>query len=597
MDTNMVYTVQLTAILFLGIFTKWISTAARIPSILLLLIVGVAAGPITGLINPGETLGELLIPITSLSVAIILFEGGLSLKFQDIKSVHQLIRNLVTFGAAAGFFATFLFLHFALGFETPFSLLLSAILMITGPTVITPLLHHLHIKQPVRSTLKWEGIVIDPVGALTAVILFEAILHQAESSFWGVIGSTLLKAAAIGLFFGGLGALIIYYSMKRFWIPDPLHSPVTLVIMLLMFTCSNLLQEDSGLLSVTIMGIALANQYKVMVSHIIDFKENLRVILISFLFIVLAGMMDLRSILETAEISALIFLFLIFIARPLGVFFSGAFFTLPVNQALFMCFLAPRGIVCAVIASLFGLRLTEIGYADAELLMPVTFAIIGGTVTFYSIAAPIAAKLLGVSTLDEKGILIMGANPLARAIGSVLQDEGFDVQHIDPHYQKAADTKKSLLKVFTGTFLEYEKEHLDQFDEMSMFLAMTENNDINSMAVSHMRSHFDESALFQLPTNTKKIRESLMGQQLFSNPYDYETLSHLLAKGAVIKATQLTPEFTYDDWKETYQEKNAILLFYINSSGTLIPQTKDSPLEPTSSGKLIFMSEHSTGEV
>lgn len=584
-------TVALAGLIVLGIAVQWLSAIARIPSILLLLVAGVIAGPATNLIDPQKVLGDLLTPFTSLAIAIILFEGGLSLRFKDIKEVGHLIRNLVTIGAAAGAGAIFFMLYYVLEFSLPFSLIESVVLTITGPTVVTPLLSELHVKQPVRSILKWEGIIIDPIGAISAVLVFEAFLYSPKHPFFEILGIGALLATIVGVAIGGCGALFLLYTLRKFWIPDSQHSPVTLMVLILAFTASNAIHVDSGLLTVTIMGIILSNQDRVKIAHIIDFKENLTVILISFLFITLAGIIDPKQLISSAWLSLGLVLFVIFVARPLTVLVSGAFWKIPQNQALFMCCLAPRGIVTAVMASLFGLELSALGYADAEYFAPLTFAVIIGTVTFYSLVTPIAARFLNVSLKSEAGILIIGANPLARAIGGALKQAGLEVQLIDPNYWKVAETKKSALPVYRGTFLAFEHEFPDRLNEMNIMLAMTENDDVNSLAVIHLRNHFDESELFQLPANTKKIKEALMGRQLFSDSFDYHTLSALLQQGGCIKTTRLSPEFTFSDWQKEYSSQNAVLLFHILPNGMLLPQTTSMNLSPGAKGKIVFLCE------
>ncbi|MEC7838700.1 MAG: cation:proton antiporter [Chlamydiota bacterium] len=584
------HTTALTLLIVLGIASKWLSTLLRIPSILLLLIVGILIGPVFGIINPEKLLGNLLVPITSLSVAIILFEGGMSLRFRQIHQVKHIVNNIVTLGAFAGFIATYLFMYYLLGFSNTFSLLQSAILVITGPTVVTPMLNDLHVKPRIRAILKWEGIIIDPIGAIAAVIIFEGLLASPEHGPFEVVFQGFAFSFISGILIGGAGAAIIYYSIKKFWIPANLHSPVTLMMLFLVLATSNYFQADSGLISVTLMGLILGNQRKVKIAHITDFKENLSLILISFLFITLAGIIDSQLLIDTAKYNICIVLFLIFIARPLTVLFSGAFQTLEKKEALFMCCIAPRGIVTAVIASLFGLELSKVGYAQAELFAPITFGVIVGTVTFYSIFTPLAARFLNVSASTDRKVLIVGANSLARAIGWALQKEDFEVQLIEPNFWKFAESKKSSIPVYRGTFLAYENEYQEEIGNNDLLLAMTENDDVNSLAVIHLRSHFDESQLFQLGTKTEKIQKAHMGRHIFSKDCSSERLLGLIDEGYHIKATNLSQEFGFEEWLNKHGD-TVILLFHIRKNGELIPNTEEVPLTPKNSGKIIYLTK------
>lgn len=581
-------TFTLALIVASGIGCQWLSSLTRIPSILLLLLVGLLLGPISGFINPQMTFGSLLTPITSLSVAVILFEGGMSLSLREVKKIGLVINSLVTIGALVTIVTTFLLLYYAIGFTFEFSLLQSAILVITGPTVITPLLNYLHVKPKVRSILKWEGIIIDPIGAIAAVIIFEALLGRPGTATLEIVLFAVVNSITFGVLFGALGAWVIIYSLRRFWIPDNIHSPVTLMMLLFVYTAANMIHIDSGLIAVTVMGFILGNQRRVEVSHIIDFKENLTVILISFLFISLAGTIETDLLIEALDETTVLLLFLIFVVRPLSVFCSGAFWMVKPKEALFMCCLAPRGIVTAAVASLFGLELAKAGYAEGPYLTPITFGVIIGSVIFYSLFTPLAARYLGVAEETNKRVIIVGANALARAIGSILVKEGFDVQLIDPNFWKVVETKRSTLPVFRGTFLEYEKKFPEKLEATDLVLALTENNDINSLAMIHLRRHFDESKLYQLPDCVERIKESIMGQRLFGEKNDFSSLIELLEKGYIMKSTRLSVEFSFNDWKKKHGEE-AILLFQIQRKGVLTPQTFDKPLLPKDSGKVIYL--------
>jgi NhaP-type Na+/H+ or K+/H+ antiporter len=287
---------SLASIIVLGIGAEWLAWRLRLPSILLLLIFGIVVGPVTGFLNPDALFGDLLLPVVSIAVAIILFEGGLNLRISELRQVGGVVRNLITIGVLVTWLIGAGAAHFLLGLNFALALLLGAILVVSGPTVIMPLLRHLRPSGQVGSILKWEGIVIDPIGAILAVLVFEAILAGGfrEAAAVTVIG--LLKTILIGGGIGMLGAMIMVLLLRRFWIPDFLHGAVSLTLVIAVFAGSNLLQTDSGLLAATVMGIYLANQRTVSVRHIVRFKENLRVLLISGLFILLAARLQVSHL-------------------------------------------------------------------------------------------------------------------------------------------------------------------------------------------------------------------------------------------------------------------------------------------------------------
>ncbi len=584
--------ISLAAIIALGISVKWLSWAIKAPSILLLLTVGFLAGPILGWIDPKQLFGPLLLPIVSLSVAVILFEGGLSLRFKDVREVGHVIRNLVTIGAIVGMGLTFLFLHYVLGFSLTISLLESAILIVTGPTVIIPMLSDLNVKEPIRSVLRWEGIIIDPLGVMVAVLIYQGLLQRSVTEALGVISIGVVKTLVIGTVIGIAGAYFILLLLRKYWMSDELHNPVILMILFVTFILSNLFQQDSGLICMTIMGMILANQKETQISHIVDFKENLRIILIAFLFIILAASIELQALKETLGVSLLLLAFLIFIARPVSVLASTMFSELSWKEIFFLSSLAPRGIIAAAISALFGLELSKIGYQGAHIIAPITFTVIAGTVIFYGIAAPLIAKWLNLSSLPDQGILIIGANTLARHIGEALDAEKYKVQFIDTDFWKVSETKDYRLPVYHGNFLTFESENPDGLEDMGKLLAMTESDDVNSLAVIHFSEHFDQAGLYQLPETTDKIPARLMGRRLFGEGYDFHRLSRFLEEGYDIKSTRITAEFTHKDWENQYQHQ-AIPLFYIRKGGILVPLTTDKTSPPAAGGKVIFMAKKS----
>jgi len=339
--------VELVLILVIGVTAQWLAWRLRLPSILLLLVFGFVAGPITGLLNPDKLLGNLLFPWISVSVAIILFEGGLSLKFRELKKTGGVVRNLVLIGVPITWAVTTWSAWTILGLDFKLALLLGAILVVTGPTVIGPLLRHLRPSSRISSILKWEAIINDPLGVILAILVFEAILAGGFQVEPQTLLMGLLKTSVIGIALGVIAALMMVFLLKRYLIPDYLQSAVSLMMAVGVFSLSNQFQAESGLLAVTVMGILIVNQKDIDIQHIIEFKENLRVLLISSLFIILAARLDLIY-LTHIEWSSWIFLaILVFVARPLAVLISTLGSGLNWKEKLFLSWMAPRGIIAA----------------------------------------------------------------------------------------------------------------------------------------------------------------------------------------------------------------------------------------------------------
>lgn len=397
-------------IVILGILAQWVAYALRVPSILLLLGAGFVVGPVLGLLNPDAIFGELLFPVVSLAVAMILFEGGLGLCLKDLKAVRRPVWHLITLGTMVTLLVGMLGAHYLLGLDFALSMLLAAILVVSGPTVVTPLLNFIQPEGRVRSILHWEGILIDPVGATLAMIVFTAIESSnfAELSVLYMAGGVTL-ALMVGSVVGALMAFALVVVFKRDLVPETLQAPLALVLATLAYMLANALVLESGLMAVTVMGVVLANQRKVDVQRIIDFEENIAVFLLSGLFIVLAARVNMADLLAVGPGGALFVLLLVLVARPLAVWVSTWRTGLEARERVFVAGMAPRGIVAVSVASLFALELTEAGYPGAEMLMPVTFIVVAGTVTIYSVGSGLLARWLGLVPQDARVVREQGA--------------------------------------------------------------------------------------------------------------------------------------------------------------------------------------------
>ena len=388
--------VGLTLIIVLGASAQWLGWRLRIPAILLLLLFGFLAGPVTDVLDPNELLGGLVSPIVTLSVGLILFEGGLSLRLDETRMfgrpMHKVISvaPLLTWGLCA--FAA----YFILDLSGPLAVLLGAILIVSGPTVVVPLLEFVRPKARIQSVLKWEAITIDPIGATIGVLVYHAIIvgdFHRSTTVEGLLD--FLITVGVGALIGFLAALILVIFLARQWIPEGLDNIVTLAYVAGAVTTSEVLAEESGLMAATVMGFALANQKFVNVEKIIEFKENLRVILISGLFIILTARLTMEQVTDALSLRWVAFLlFLVLVVRPVVVAIATLGTPLTRNEKIFMGWMDPRGIIAASTASTFALGLSQAGIANAESLIALTFLTIVGTVLIYGLTAlPLARRL------------------------------------------------------------------------------------------------------------------------------------------------------------------------------------------------------------
>lgn len=587
--------VGLAIIIILGIGAEWLAWRLHLPSILLLLIFGFLAGPVVNLLDPDALFGNLLLPVVSLAVAIILFEGGLNLRIAELRKTGSVVRNLITIGILVTWLIGASAAYFILGLDIALAVLLGAILVVTGPTVIMPLLRYLRPSGQIGSILKWEGVVIDPIGAILAVIVFEVIVAGGKQETMTLVIFSLLKTVLFGGVIGVLGAIIVMQLLRRYWIPDFLHSVVTLMVVVAAFTASNLLQTDSGLLAVTVMGIVLANQKTVSVRHIMEFKENLRVLLISGLFIILAARLKMSDLAYISAGSLIFLAILMLVARPVSVALSTLGSKLSWRERLFISWLAPRGIVAAAVSSVFALRLLEDGYPQAKLLVPLTFMIIVGTVVIYGLSASPLARWLKVAEPNPQGVLIVGGHSWARAIAYTLQEEGYKVLMVDANWANISAARMANVPTFYANILsQYAMDEIE-LNGIGRLMALTSDDQFNSLSALQFANVFGRAESYQLPSleNEEKegrgtVSQHLRARLLFGPGMNYAYLNDRFTSGAVIKTTKLTEEFDYEGFKIHYGEK-AIPLFLIDENGNLVIFTVDNPPRPRPGQKLISL--------
>lgn len=592
MQTRLIY---LTAVFVLGFVAQWLAWRLRLPGILLLLIIGFLAGQ---LVNPESLIGgEFLFASVSLAVAVILFEGGLGLRLRDLRETGRAVFRLVTVGILITWLLTTLAAMFILGLTPPLAILLGAILIVSGPTVIVPLLHQVRPVRRVGAVVKWEGIVNDPIGAVLAVLVLEAIL---SGGFHAATMVSLGKTIVVGGLLGLAAALLLTESLKRYWIPDFLQNLAFLATVVAVFTVSNLIQSESGLVTVTLFGVILANQKVIPIKHIMEFKENLRVLLISGLFILLASRLSLNDLTQLGLPGLAFLAVMILVVRPAAVFLATLGTELKFREKLFLAWLAPRGIVAASVSSLFALELAADSQLSpdflqaAKLLVPATFTVIVGTVTVYGLAAGPLANWLRLADANPQGLLFAGASAPVRAIASALAKDGVHVLLVDTNQRELVAARMEGLPTFWASVLsEYARDELE-LGGIGRLLAMTPNDEVNALACQEFLDFFGRAEVYQLPTKAisterrEPVSTHRLGRRLFAVDLTYHRLAERFAEGATVKTTPLTAEFDYRAFRDRYAD-TATVLFSIDETGRVTIATVDSPLNPRPGHRLISL--------
>lgn len=579
-ETQFLFT--LGAIGITALACQWLAWRLRLPAILFLLLAGILAGPITGWLSPDELFGKQLFGLVSLAVALILFEGSLTLRREEWADIGQVVKRLVTIGALCTWVVITLTSHWLIGFDWPLAILFGSLTLVTGPTVIVPMLRVMRAKTSVANILRWEGIVIDPLGALLAVVVFSFLVSHSVDQAWGQSLLTFAKVVICGTVLGiGIG-MLFGLVLRHHLLPEYLHTLAAVSLVLGTFITANHLVHESGLLAVTLMGICLANMRDVSIKAILEFKENLSVLLISGLFILLAARVDLGGLLVIGPAAALLLLVIQLVARPLSVALSTAGSSLSWRERALLGWIAPRGIVAAAVSAIFAQRMAEAGFAKAELLVSLTFLVIIGTVVIQSATASLAARLLGVREPHPRGFLIIGANPVARTIARGLQRLDAPVLLVDSSWDNLRQARMENLPVYFGNPTSQETEgHLD-LSGMAYLLGLSTSAELNALAGLHYRHDFPSERRFTLPTaRENRLSErhrnnfSARGQTIGYPALSYPQMAGLINRGAELRQTTLSSNFSWAEYQQLHGQQ-ATLLFARNPQGKL--QVASEPL-------------------
>ncbi|OOG40444.1 sodium:proton antiporter [Rhodanobacter sp. C06] len=581
----------LAGMLVIGFLCQWLAWRVKLPAIVFLLLAGLLLGPVLGLLHPDRLLGPLLFPMVSLAVALILFEGSLTLRFHELPGIGRAVRGLVSYGALLALLLLAAAAHVVAGVAWPIALLFGALTCVTGPTVIAPMLRTLRPSARIANTLRWEGIVIDPLGALFAVLIYEAVVSHEQGHTAGVFAATL----ACGALVGALAAWLLGFLLRRQLIPEYLQNYGVLAGVLLAFVGANTLAHESGLLTVTIMGIALGNLRGVHIDDILDFKEHLTTLLVSLLFILLAARLSWPLPGHLLWEGVAIFLLAQFIVRPLTVVVASLGSALDWRERALIAWVAPRGIVAASVSALFALRLQALNVAGAEALVPLVFILIIGTVVLQSATARPLALWLKVAEPEPHGVLIFGADAVARGVGRALHEVGFRVVLADDDHDGIRRARMEGLATFFGNPASpYAERHLD-LSGIGRLLALSTHRERNTLACVHYRQEFGRAKVYRLRvlapeenTDRAALADKLLAPPLFDETMTHARFAELLARGWRIKATRLSATFGWTHFVEQYGS-DSVLLFGVEERGALRVASTKRELEPRAGWTVIAL--------
>ncbi|TKD65143.1 sodium:proton antiporter [Flavobacterium sp. ASW18X] len=605
--------VELAGIIILGIIAQWVAWRLKLPAILPLILIGLLVGPIASLytedhlklIEPiwngekGLFPGEGLYYFVSLAISIILFEGGLTLKRSEIANVGPVITKLITIGSVVTFFGAGVAAHYIFELSWQLSFLFSALIIVTGPTVITPILRNIPLKKDISTVLKWEGILIDPIGALVAVLVFEFISVGEGSGYTQTALIEFGKIILFGTTFGFTFAHALAFAIKRNFIPHYLMNVVSLSAVLLVFVESDLFAHESGLLAVVVMGMVLGNMNLPNLKELLYFKESLSVLLISILFILLAANINIQDLeLLMSWNTVWLFAIVVFLVRPIGVFLSTQGSNLKLKEKLFISWVGPRGIVAAGIASLFGSKLLAKGEPGAEYITPLVFMIVLGTVLLNATTARVFARLVGVFLTKSEGILIVGASKVSRLIASYLKKNKRHVVLIDSNQSNIDKAKKLGLEAFVANI--YSDTLVDniELNDMGYLMALTGNSDINKFAIDKFTAQFGENGAFRLvDTDEMSNPDNNPKEGLFSHTDDFIKLTETARKNATIHEVEIKDREHYEAMIELTKADNDIIPIFLKEPDgdlTIIPSFSKEFTNIKEGSKLVYLGKEFT---
>lgn len=579
-------TTAIVAVLGAGVLAQWLAWRTRLPAILFLLMAGAIAGPALGWLRPHQQFGSAVEPIIGLCVAVILFEGGLNLELHKLREAASGVRRLIYLGVPGSFFFGTLAAHYVGALSWPVSLVFGAIIVVTGPTVVNPLLRHAMLNPRTASYLRWEGSVNDPIGALLGVLLLEFFVYYA-GNLEGIgnaarsVGVALGTALVLGAGLGYATARIF----KRGWVPEYLKSPFVLVLVLAAYAGADAAQSSAGLLTVTVMGVVMGNMGLASIQEMRRFKEYISLLLIAVVFILLTAGLQARS-LERLDWNAIgLLAVVIFVVRPAAVWLATLGAGVPFKDRLLIGWIAPRGIVAAATAGVFGPALARAGYGDGYALTPLIFTLIFATVVLHGFSIGPLARFLSLAAAARNRVLIVGASPWSIAFAETLQGAGVSVLLTDSAWHRLRPARLAGVPVFYGEILSEIAESSLQLNDVGTLLAATSNDAYNALVCTAFAAELGRNQIFQLPMyatdedDPKGLARTLRGRVAFDEEALYEDLWRDYAKGWKFQKTRLTEAYGYDAYKGEADPQSMILLA-VYADGEVEIQSPQSPVTP-----------------
>lgn len=570
----------------LGVGSQWLAWRYRLPAIVVMSVAGLLVGPIFGIMNPEEDFGSLYKPIISVAVAIILFEGSLNLSFKELRGLGRPVFRIATVGAFIAWILGSLTAHYIAGLSWAVAFVIGGLFIVTGPTVILPLLRQSKLKPRPAKILKWEGIIVDPIGALLAVFAFEIISFLTANN---PDGTSLLLFFAASVFAAVLGWACgrgIGWMFETGNIPEFLKSPAVFVVVILCFTIADEITPETGLLAVTAMGMTLANMGISSVEDMRHFKENISILLISAIFIMLTASLEVDILLEIFRPSILGYvLLMMFIVRPLSIFLSTIGTDLSLNEKVLVGWIAPRGIVALTVSGYFASILSDAGYAGASIITTLTFGLVFFTVCAHGFSIRWTAKKLHLSMEGRPGTLIIGSNAFTVQLAKSLAKAKVPMIVVDSSWDRLRKAREAGIPFYHGEMLSEQTEYLLDTIPYEYMIAATESHSYNALVCTTFMPEYGRTNVFkvspykQIDSSANDIVNKVGGRILFKEEISMDDLNDLIAKGYIFRQTSITDQYSYDRYLNE-KEDEAILLYVLKRSGAIKFYSEEMKVSP-----------------
>ncbi|TCV90568.1 cation:proton antiporter [Sulfurirhabdus autotrophica] len=570
----------------LGISAQWLAWRFKLPAILLLALSGLAAGPGLGLIQPSEQLGAMLNPLIGLLVSIILFEGGMNLRFHELKEAGRGVKRLGTVGVAVTWFLGSISAHYIGALSWPVALLFGAIIVVTGPTVIMPLLRQAKLKQRPASLLKWEGIINDPIGALLAVLVFEYFLYSGSDAAAIQVLSGLAAAIAASVVLGVGGGYLLGKAFSRDDVPEFLKAPVTLAFVLLCYGLANMAQHEAGLLATTLLGMTLGNMRLRSIEELRRLKEYVSILLVSGIFVILTANLDPQILTRLDWRSALLLALVVFAIRPVSVYLSTIGLGMDWRERVLLGWIAPRGVVAVTVAGVFAASMAEQGYKGADLLLPLIVSLVLVTVVLHGSTIGWLSRKLGLAAASQNGILIVGASYWSTDLSIQLKQMNIPVIIADSSWYNMSRARLSGIRTHYGEILSEHAEMELELNDIGFLFATTANDAYNAFVCSRFAAEFGRNKVLQLPMHQaaegqekKSINIANRGLIAMKPKATKEELDLRHYRNWQFKKTRLTKAYTYENYLQTESE-DALPLLLLRQDGTVMFHSEQFPIKP-----------------